>query len=74
MSSPTATWVFFICKRTEDVIDNIYDRIKDVKMLYQHKPNAPSIRWRRRVININKRILVLLQHLGELEPDEASTE
>ena len=47
-------------KETSDLVENIYDKIKNVKSLYEFKPDAPSIR--RRIINIHKRLLLLLRH------------
>lgn len=53
----------FIGKETADLIENIYDKIKALKQIYRVDRNNPKIRWRRRVISLQKRILLLMKHL-----------
>ncbi|MBL4575562.1 MAG: hypothetical protein JKY51_05620 [Opitutaceae bacterium] len=48
-------------KSTEELIENIYDKIKDLKSRDQFKPDGRLNR--RRLINIHKRILLLLRHV-----------
>jgi hypothetical protein len=47
-------------KSSSDLVLSIYDKIKNLKSLHEFKPNDPTIR--RRVINIHKRVLLLLRH------------
>jgi hypothetical protein len=47
-------------KTTAGLVENIYDKIKNVKSLHEFKPGDPSIG--RRIINIHKRLLLLLRH------------
>lgn len=47
-------------KTTADLVENIYDKIKSLKSLHDFKPEDPAIR--RRIINIQKRLLLLLRH------------
>lgn len=49
-------------KETEKLVSNIYDKIKDLKTKYPLSKNSKKIRWDRRVINVQKRILLLLKH------------
>ncbi|RMH00832.1 MAG: hypothetical protein D6706_02965 [Chloroflexi bacterium] len=53
----------FVGKETKVLVENIYDRIKSLKLHYEIDPENPHIRWRRRVINLLKRILLLIEHL-----------
>lgn len=47
-------------KTTASLVESIYDKVKNVKSLHEFKPGDPSIR--RRMINIHKRLLLLLRH------------
>jgi hypothetical protein len=47
-------------KTTVDLVENIYDKIKNVRSIYEFKPENPTLR--RRLINVHKRILLLLRH------------
>ena len=47
-------------KSTSELVENIYDKIKDLKSLHEFKPDGPANR--RRLINIHKRLLLLLHH------------
>ena len=47
-------------KSTSMLIENIYDKIKNLKSLHEFTPESPSSR--RRLLNIHKRILLLLHH------------
>jgi hypothetical protein len=51
-------------KKTSDLIASIYDKIKDIKTLYPHAKNSKKLRWHVRVLNIQKRISLLLRHAG----------
>lgn len=48
-------------KATAELVENIYDKVKNVKSLHEFKPEDPSIK--RRIINIHKRLLLLLWHV-----------
>ena len=50
-------------KSTEELVVSIYDKIRDLKNSYPKLRNKPNIRWNVRVINIRKRIVLLLQHV-----------
>jgi len=47
-------------KTTGELVENIYDKIKNLKSLQKFKPGHPTAR--RRLMNIHKRILLLLRH------------
>ncbi len=47
-------------KRTAELVENIYDKIKELRSRHAFTPDAAQ--HRRRIINIHKRILLLLQH------------
>lgn len=49
-------------KTTGALIENIYDKIKNLKVTYKYAPGSEKRRWKSRVINIQKRILLLLKH------------
>ncbi len=53
----------FIGKDTASLVENIYDKIKTLKQIYEIDRENPKIRWRVRIINLQKRILLLLHHL-----------
>ena len=53
-----AAW---IGKSTAELVQNIYDKVKDLKSLHEFKPDGPANR--RRLINIHKRLLLLLHHV-----------
>jgi len=53
----------FIGKDVENLIEGIYDRIKELELIFQVDPANPRIDWNRRIINIHKRILLLMVHL-----------
>ncbi|NVJ50621.1 MAG: hypothetical protein HWE11_09555 [Gammaproteobacteria bacterium] len=53
----------FVGKSTAELIENIYDRIKDIKRIHRIDPDMKRIRWQVRFINLHKRILLLLEHL-----------
>jgi hypothetical protein len=44
-------------------VEGIYDRIKEVQLIFQVDPVNRNIDWNRRIINLNKRILLLMTHL-----------
>ena len=45
------------------LVESIYDRIKEMQLVYQVDPEDEKIDWNRRVINLHKRILLLMSHL-----------
>lgn len=49
-------------KETEKLVSNIYDKIKDIKTKYPLSKDSKKIRWKRRAMNAQKRILLLLKH------------
>lgn len=51
-------------KETQELVSNIYDKIKDLKTKYPLSKNSTKILWRRRVKNTQKRILLLLKHVS----------
>lgn len=54
----------FAGKSTEILLINIYDKIKELKRIYRIDRNIEGIRWRVRIINLQKRMLLLLRHLS----------
>ncbi len=52
-------------KDTEDLVESIYDRIKDLKIRYPLVADKENYRWNIRVNNIRKRIWLLLRHTRE---------
>jgi hypothetical protein len=50
-------------KRTEELVDAIYARLRDLKTRYPHVREHPRYRWGVRVVNIRKRIWLLLKHV-----------
>ena len=52
-------------KSTHALIENIYDKIKDLKTTYKYSPHSEKHRWKARIINIQKRILLLVKHLKD---------
>ena len=53
----------FIGKDTYHLVENIYDRIKEMKRIHRIDNNLERIRWTVRFSNLHKRILLLLEHL-----------
>ena len=58
----------FIGKDVAKLVESIYDRIKELLIIFQVDPNNPRIDWNRRIINIHKRILLLMVHLRSAHP------
>lgn len=50
-------------KSTDELVVSIYDKIRDLEASYPKLKNQPNIRWNVRVINITKRIVLLLRHV-----------
>ena len=50
-------------KTTEKLVENIYDKIKDLKSAQEFTPTEPTNR--RKLINIHKRVLLLLRHVKD---------
>jgi len=53
----------FIGKDVAEVIESIYDRIKEMQTIFGVDPANERIDWNRRVLNLHKRILLLMLHL-----------
>ena len=53
----------FVGKQTSYLIENIYDKIKDLKRRYKIDRDNPKIRWSTSIISLQKRMLLLMQHL-----------
>ncbi len=51
-------------KDTEELVDAIYDKINEIKIRYPYVGDSKRYRWSVRVINIRKRIWLLLKHVG----------
>lgn len=47
-------------KTTDELVTNIYDKIKNLKSMHDYQPESPTLR--RRLLNVHKRILLLLRH------------
>jgi len=50
-------------KKTEDLVESIYEKINDLKIRYPFVKNNKKYRWSVRVHNIRKRIWLLLKHV-----------
>jgi len=48
-------------KSTEELMINVYDKIKNILELYPRSRNNPKRRWPVRIINAQKRILLLVK-------------
>ena len=53
----------WIGKSTEELVDSIYSKIADLKILYPHNQYNEKYRWGVRVKNILKLIMLLLRHV-----------
>ncbi len=53
----------FIGRDVANLVEGIYDRIKEMQVIHQVDPRNKRIDWNRRVINLHKRILLLMFHL-----------
>lgn len=51
-------------KETQELIDSIYNRINEIKIKFPHVGSKKKYRWAVRVINIRKRMWLLLKHVG----------
>lgn len=51
-------------KETAELVDSIYDKIRDLKLRYPLVKNHEKYRWGVRVNNIRKRIWLLLRHVN----------
>jgi len=49
-------------KETGKLVSNIYDKVKDLKTKYPLSKNSKRIRWKQRIKNLQKRILLLVKH------------
>ncbi|MBA6413400.1 hypothetical protein H2508_09800 [Parahaliea sp. F7430] len=52
-------------KETEELVVSIYDKINEIKTRFPHVGNSKNYRWGVRVINISKRIWLLLKHVSK---------
>jgi len=50
-------------KTTGELVESIYDRLRDLKVRYPHLGHDDGHRWGVRVNNIRKRIWLLLRHV-----------
>ena len=53
----------FIDKDIAVLVESIYDRIKEMQLIYQVDPGNERTDFNRRIINLHKRILLLMSHL-----------
>ena len=53
----------FVGKDVAHLVEGIYDRIKEVQVIFQVDPLNKHIDWNRRILNLHKRILLLMWHL-----------
>ncbi len=51
-------------KETEELVVSIYEKINEIKIRFPHVSNSQNYRWGVRVINIRKRIWLLLKHVS----------
>ena len=51
-------------KSTHALVENIYDKIKNIKTTYKYTPQNEKRRWKIRILNIQKRILLLVKHVN----------
>ena len=51
-------------KGTQDLVDSIYDKLKDILIKYPHTKSNPEYRWKIRARNIRKRIWLLVKHIN----------
>ena len=53
----------FIGRDVANLVEGIYDRINEMKVILEVDPDDQRIDWNRRVINLHKRVLLLTFHL-----------
>jgi len=53
----------FVGKDIANLVESIYDRIKEMQLIHQVDPQNKRINWNRRIVNLHKRILLLMAHL-----------
>jgi len=53
----------FIGKDVANLVVAIYDRVNEMQTILDADPDNPHINWDRRMINLHKRILLLMAHL-----------
>ena len=51
-------------KETEELVISIYDKVNEIKIRFPHVGDNKKYRWGVRVINIRKRIWLLLKHVS----------
>ena len=54
---------YLIGKSTGFLIEDIYDKVKELQRRFEIDKNNRKIQWRRRIINLYKRIVLLVDHL-----------
>lgn len=52
-------------KTTAELVESIYDRMRDLKLRHPHLGHDETLRWGLRVNNIRKRIWLLLRHVDQ---------
>lgn len=55
----------FAGKSTGVLVEDIYDKIKEIERRYRLDRDNPKTDWRRRMINVYKRIILLIDHLRD---------
>jgi hypothetical protein len=50
-------------KKTEILVVSIYDKISELNKIFTHAPHSNNYRLSVRIINIQRRILLLLEHI-----------
>ncbi len=59
----------FIGRDVTKLVEGIYDRINELQTIFDADPKNKRIDWERRMLNLHKRILLLMAHLhGWAEP------
>jgi len=53
---------FFLDKDTAELVTSIYDSIKDLKSYHRIDPQNQRINWRLRILNLQKKIMLLIFH------------
>jgi hypothetical protein len=52
----------YLGKSTAELVTSIYDSIKDLKSYYRVDPQNQRINWRLRILNLHKKIMLLIFH------------
>ena len=54
---------FLIGQKTDVLVINVYDKVKALKQFHEVDKANTKIRWRLRIINLHRRMLLLIKHL-----------